>query len=64
MVNASRDSAPGAVVRSWRPLDVAALHESRLLIAANPALFALLTLGRFIGPVRKVPRLRCVSQRP
>jgi cytochrome P450 len=57
MVNASRGSAPGAVVRSWRPLDIAALHESRLLIAANPALFALLTLGRFIGPVRKVPRL-------
>ena len=39
------------------PVPVEAQHESRLVFAANPALFALLTLGRFIGPVRRVPRL-------
>jgi hypothetical protein len=34
-----------------------ARYESQLVFAANPALFALLTAGRFIGPMRRVPRL-------
>lgn len=38
-------------------IPIEAQHESRLVLAANPALFALLTLGRFIGPLRRVPRL-------
>lgn len=35
----------------------ATLHEARVIYAANPALFALLTLGKVAGPVRRLPRL-------
>jgi cytochrome P450 len=38
-------------------IPIEARYESRLVFAANPALFALLTLGRFVGPIRRVPRL-------
>ena len=41
-----------------------ARHEARLILAANPALFSLLTLGRFVGPVRKVPRVGWVITDP
>jgi cytochrome P450 len=44
------------------PVDVR--HESRLLFAANPSLFALLTFGRFIGPLTRVPRLDWVVTDP
>jgi cytochrome P450 len=41
---------------TWRtPLSREARHEARLILAANPALFSLLTLGRFAGSVRKAP---------
>jgi cytochrome P450 len=39
-------------------------HEARLIFAANPALFSLLTLGRFAGSVRKVPRVGWVITDP
>jgi cytochrome P450 len=41
-----------------------ARHEARLILAANPALFSLLTLGRVAGSVRKVPRLGWVITNP
>ena len=41
-----------------------ARHEARLIFAANPALFSLLTLGRFAGSVRKVPRVGWVITDP
>ena len=41
-----------------------ARHEARLILAANPALFSLLTLGRIAGPVRKVPRVGWVITDP
>lgn len=42
----------------WLPLiPREARHEARLILAANPALFSLLTLGRVAGSVRKVPRV-------
>ncbi len=41
-----------------------ARSESRLLLAASPALYALLTAGRFIGPVRRLPRLGWVVSDP
>lgn len=39
-------------------------HEARLVFAANPWLFALLTIGRRIGPVRRLPRLGWVVTDP
>ena len=39
-------------------------HEARLIWASNPSLFALLRLGRFIGPVRRVPTLGWVITDP
>ena len=45
------------VMKLLSGLSVEARHESRLVFAANPALFALLNLGRFVGPVRRIPRL-------
>src|ERR1700674_676783 len=45
-------------------ISVEARRESRLVLAANPALFALLTLGRFFGPVRRLPRLGWVVTDP
>jgi cytochrome P450 len=41
-----------------------ARHEARLIFAANPALFSLLTLGRFAGSVRKVPQVGWVITDP
>jgi cytochrome P450 len=41
-----------------------ARHEARLILAANPALFSLLTLGRVAGSVRKVPRLGWIITDP
>jgi cytochrome P450 len=41
-----------------------ARHEAGLFLAANPALFSLLTLGRVAGPVRKVPRVGWVITDP
>src|SRR5436305_170236 len=41
-----------------------ARHEARLILAANPALFSLLTMGRFAGRVRKVPRVGWVITDP
>jgi cytochrome P450 len=41
-----------------------ARHEARLIFAANPALFSLLTLGRFVGSVRKVPQVGWVITDP
>lgn len=41
-----------------------ARQEARLILAANPALFSLLTLGRFVGRVRKVPRVGWVITDP
>jgi cytochrome P450 len=41
-----------------------ARHEARLILAANPALFSLLTLGRVAGRVRKVPRVGWVITDP
>jgi cytochrome P450 len=46
------------------PVPAEAQHEVRLVFAANPLLFALLTLGRFIGPVAKVPRIGWVVTDP
>lgn len=41
-----------------------ARYEARLIFAANPALFSLLTLGRVTGPVWKAPRLGWVINDP
>src|SRR5690242_15490506 len=41
-----------------------ARREARLVLAANPVLFSLLTLCRFIGPVRRLPRLGWVVTDP
>jgi cytochrome P450 len=49
---------------AWPGVSIEAQHEARLLLAANPALFALLTIGRFIGPMRRVPRLGWVVTDP
>lgn len=49
----------------WLPLiPREARHEARLILAANPALFSLLTLGRVAGSVRKVPRVGWVITDP
>jgi cytochrome P450 len=49
----------------WFPLPPReARHEARLILAANPALFGLLTLGRVGGSVRKVPRVGWVITDP
>jgi cytochrome P450 len=39
-------------------------HEARLILAANPALFSLLTLGRVAGRVRKLPRVGWIITDP
>jgi hypothetical protein len=41
-----------------------ARHEARLILAVNPVLFSLLTLGRVAGSVRKVPRLGWIITDP
>jgi cytochrome P450 len=46
------------------PIPREARHEAWLILAANPALFSLLTLGRVVGSVRKVPRLGWVITDP
>jgi len=49
----------------WSPLiPREARHEARLILAANPALFSLLTLGRVAGPVWKAPRVGWVITDP
>lgn len=49
----------------WLPrIPREARHEARLIFAANPALFSLLTLGRVAGSVRKVPRVGWVITDP
>jgi cytochrome P450 len=49
----------------WLPLiPREARHEARLILAANPALFSLLTLGRVAGSVRKVPRVGWIITDP
>jgi cytochrome P450 len=49
----------------WLPLIPREVrHEARLILAANPALFSLLTLGRVAGSVRKVPRVGWVITDP
>jgi cytochrome P450 len=49
----------------WSPLiPREARHEARLILAANPALFSLLTLGRVGGPVRKLPQVGWVITDP
>ncbi len=49
----------------WTPLPPReARHEARLIFAANPALFSLLTLGRVTGPVWKAPRIGWVITDP
>lgn len=49
----------------WSPLiPREARHEARLILAANPALFSLLTLGRFAGPVWKAPRVGWIITDP
>ena len=50
-------------IMKWLP-PREARHEVRLIFAANPALFSLLTLGRFAGSVRKVPRVGWVITDP
>lgn len=45
-------------------MGVAERHEARVIWASNPALFALLRLGRFIGPMRRVPKLGWVVTDP
>jgi cytochrome P450 len=49
----------------WSPLiPREARHEARLILAANPALFSLLTLGRVSGSVWKAPRVGWVITDP
>jgi cytochrome P450 len=49
----------------WSPLiPREARHEARLILAANPALFGLLTLGRVAGSVWKAPRVGWVITDP
>ncbi len=49
----------------WSPLiPREARHEARLILAANPALFSLLTLGRVGGSVWKAPRVGWVITDP
>jgi cytochrome P450 len=49
----------------WSPLPPReARHEARLILAANPALFGLLTLGHVGGSVRKIPRVGWVITDP
>lgn len=50
-------------IMKWLP-PREARHEARLIFAANPALFSLLTLGRFAGSVRKVPQVGWVITDP
>jgi len=50
-------------IMKWLP-PLEARHEAWLIFAANPALFSLLTLGRFVGPVRKVPQVGWVITDP
>jgi len=52
-------------IMKWLPLiPREARHEALLILAANPALFSLLTLGRVSGSVRKVPRVGWVITDP
>ena len=51
-------------MKPWPLFPVEARHEARLILAANPALFGLLTLGRVAGGVRKVPRVGWVITDP
>lgn len=51
-------------MRGLPSFPIEARHEARLILAANPALFGLLTLGRLAGPVRKVPRLGWIITDP
>jgi cytochrome P450 len=49
----------------WSPLiPREARHEARLILAANPALFGLLTLGRVAGSVWKAPRVGWIITDP
>ncbi|HLY30749.1 MAG TPA: cytochrome P450 [Ktedonobacterales bacterium] len=49
----------------WAPLlPREARHEARLILAANPALFGLLTLGRVTGRVWKAPRIGWIITDP
>jgi cytochrome P450 len=49
----------------WSPLiPRATRHEARLILAANPALFSLLTLGRIGGSVWKAPRVGWIITDP
>ena len=50
-------------IMKWLP-PREARHGARLIFAANPVLFSLLTLGRFAGSVRKVPRVGWVITDP
>ena len=45
-------------------MSVAERHEARLIWASNRALFALLRLGRVIGPARRIPKLGWVVTDP
>ena len=47
-----------------QPIPPEARHEAQLILAANPALFSLLTLGRVFGSVRKVPRVGWIITDP
>jgi cytochrome P450 len=50
---------------NWSPLiPREARHEARLILAANPALFSLLTLGRVGGSVWKAPRVGWIITDP
>ncbi len=53
-----------AAPRPARGLRVARRHEARLLRAGNPALFALLTIGRLTGPIRRLPKVGWVVTDP
>ena len=63
MSNTGTTPARRSNVMKWLP-PCEARHEAGLIFAANPALFSLLTLGRFVGPVRKVPRVGWVITDP
>ncbi len=62
--SATRSRIRTAVASPINLPSVAALYEARLLLAANPGLFALLNLGRIAGPVRWIPRLGWIISDP
>src|SRR4051794_29145613 len=53
----SCSNSESSSMKRWPLFPLEARHEARLILAANPALFGLLTLGRVAGRVRKVPRV-------